>query len=101
MNGDGVIEAIGKVGQKVDALTQGLILVTDAIGRHTALLSDIHAACTADRPTSPLVEPLRQLAATCQETAAAVRDLTDAVETQPDAMRAVIREELHAREEGE
>jgi hypothetical protein len=94
-----VLKAVGELGNRVDRLSRGLALLTEGVGHQTKLLAEIHEACTADRPPSPLVEPLRQLAATCLDTASAVSDLVAAVAAQPDAVRAVIREELRGSTE--
>jgi len=86
------------IGEKIDILVLAVNSLTDAVGRQTALIGDIHKACTADRPASPLLEPIKQLVASVQETKEILGDLVYAFEAQPEGVRMVVREELDRKE---
>ncbi len=51
------------------------------------LVRDIHEACTAERPPSPLAEALREFTAK-------IGELTETIRDQPEAMREVFRQEM-------
>jgi hypothetical protein len=87
------------VGERIDLLTQAIGALTDAVGRQTPLIADIHKACTADRPASPLLEPIKQLVASVQETKEVLGDLVYAFEAQPEGVRQVVREELDRKDD--
>ena len=91
--------AAGRIEIAVTAQSQGLVLLSDGIRNLTAMTAEIHRACTADRPASPLLEPIKQLVASVQETKEILGDLVYAFEAQPEGVRLVVREELDRKGE--
>jgi hypothetical protein len=91
--------AVGGLRESIGVVGQSLALMNETLRVQGAVLDSIHKACTADVPPSRLEEPLRQLVAAAQETNATLRDIGDAIEAQPEAMRQAVSEALNSKDD--
>lgn len=99
MSDNPVLQAIKKLDEKIDSYASGLNALADGMERQTKLIEDIHKACTATRPPSPLLEKMDKLIGAVQESNESLFGLIEAVEVSPENLRRVVREELDRKKD--